>query len=456
MNGRSSSNTFGFSRWTDFWMDVQRRYWDSWLDIFRRAYGSPPAAVEAPENPWFRAWDFWLGPMAPPSAAGGRFAGVADEPAYPAPAFGPWVDVWLQAQRGYWEHWLDASRRFPGADTPRSEAGGETEFWPRVLDFWTRLALPLAPEQSRDWVRGVLEMNRFYVRLSEGVWKMLAGGHGAAQGTANPWELFGQNVRRMQESFTANLEAGRNPWAGLANFWGMPLDNWRRVCSAFSMLPGDMEQAVRGYGSPYGPETLHQTMVGVLSMPTVGYTREWQEELQRWGLLWLEHFRSLQAYGAVLVELVQRAFELFGRAIAEQAGASESLGSLRGFYNLWIDCSEEAYAEISISPEFIEAQARLANSLFAIKRQEQKMMEEVQSAFNMPTRRELDTSHRRVHQLQRRLWQVEQSLEESGGAELREEVSALRRELEALRSSLEPDGPKPVPPRRSGGLKTTT
>jgi class III poly(R)-hydroxyalkanoic acid synthase PhaE subunit len=372
MNDGSSSNTFGFNRWTEFWMDTQRRYWDSWLNISRRAYGSPAAAaVEAPENPWLRAWDFWLGLMVP--AVGGRFAGSADESAYPAPTFGPWTDLWFQIQRGYWE---------------------------------------------------------------------------------NPWALFGQNVRRMQEDFTASLTAGRNPWVGFANFWGMPLDNWRRVCSAFSMLPGDMEQAVRGYGSPYGPETLHQTMVGVLSMPTVGYTREWQEELQRWGLLWLEHSRSLQAYGAVLVELVQRAFELLGRALAEQSVASEALGSLRGFYDLWIDCGEEAYAEISVSPEFIEAQSRLANSLFAIKRQEQKMGEEVQSAFNIPTRRELDTSHRRVHQLQRRLWQVEQSLEESGGSGLQEEVSALRRELEVLRASLEPEGPKPAPPRRGGGLKT--
>lgn len=68
----------------------------------------------------------------------------------------------------------------------------------------------------------------------------------------------------------------------------MPLDNWRRVVSAFSMLPGDMEKAARGGGSPHGPETLHKTMVGMLSLPTVGHTREWQEEWQGWGLMWLE------------------------------------------------------------------------------------------------------------------------------------------------------------------------
>jgi class III poly(R)-hydroxyalkanoic acid synthase PhaE subunit len=456
MTDQSSPNTFGFSPWADFWINTQRRYWDSWMDTSRRAYGNPTATAEAPENPWLRTWNLWFGLTAPTEANGRRTASRADEPANPASAFGPWADFWLKAQRGYWENWLDASQQFLGAGIRRAEPPIETDLWSRLLDFWTSLILPIAPEQSRDWVRGVLETNRFYIRMGEGVWKMLAGSYGASQGAAHPWDAFGQGLRQMQENFTASLGANRNPWAGFANFWGMPLDNWRRVCSAFSMLPGDMEKAARGYGSPYGPETLHQTMVGVLSMPTVGYTREWQEELQRWGLLWLEHSRSLQAYGAVLVRITQRAFELFGRAVAEQAGQTEALGSLRGFYNLWIDCSEEAYAEISVSPEFIDAQAQLTNSLFAIKRQEQKMMEEVQAAFNMPTRRELDTSHRRVHQLQRRLWQVEQALEEAGGTELRGEVSALRRELEALRASLDAVGAKPAIPRKGGGLKTTT
>jgi class III poly(R)-hydroxyalkanoic acid synthase PhaE subunit len=450
---------FGFSPWADFWFDTQRRYWESWMDVANKSFGGPSSAGDGPANPWFRNWDFWFGVMAPPRFTNrGAVPGAQQEEAEARSnsGFGPWADFWFKAQRDYWEYWLGASRPFMPAGTGQTTRPGiETDFWDRLMDFWTGLVLPMAPEQSRDWVRGALEMNRFYVRMGEGVFKMLAGSHGAAQGAANPWEVFSQGVRQMQENFSASLAAGRNPWAGFANFWGMPLDNWRRVVSAFSMLPGDMEKAARGFGSPYGPETLHQTMVGALSMPTVGYTREWQEEMQRWGLYWLEHSRSLQAYGAVLVRITQRAFEFFGRAVSEQAGRGEALGSLRGFYNLWIDCSEEAYAEISVSPEFIEAQSRLTNSLFAIKRQEQKMMEEVQSAFNMPTRRELDTSHRRVHQLQRRLWAVEQALEESGGAELRGEVSALRRELEVLRASLEAGEAKPGSSRRGGGVKTT-
>jgi hypothetical protein len=369
------------------------------MDFSRRTYSAPSGeAPGAMINPWTQALEFWSGFMAMPWDTREKAAPVGDAAAEPVSAFGQWADFWIKAQRSCWDAWFEAARGFPGPMTGKAEADADP--WRRMLDFWSTL-MPL------------------------------------------------------RNDFTESLRAGRNPWAGLATFWGMPLDNWRRVCSAISVMPGDMEKAVREVGSPYGTESLHRTMVGFLSMPTVGYTREWQEELQRWSLLWLDHFEALREHGTALIEITLRAFELFGRALSEKAAGNEAPGSLRTFYDLWIDCCEEAYGEISISPGFVETQARLTNSLFAIKRQEQKMVEEIQSAFNMPTRRELDTSHRRVHQLQRRLWQMEQALEESGGPELREEMSALRREVEALRTSLETGGAKPAPSRKSGS-KTTT
>ena len=357
-----------------------------------------------------------------------------------------WVDLWFETQQQYWNSWLDVSRRLYGLepDTARAEPAK------RSADWWSSVMLPMAPSQFHDWTRSLAEANTFYLRWSENVWRGLAGTYQTAQGAGNPWEAFSRKLKVLQEDFTENLRAGRNPWAGLATLWGMPLDNWRRVCSAFSVMPGDMEKAARELGSPYGPESLHRTMVGLLSMPTVGYTREWQEELQQWGLLWIEHAEALREFGIVLVTVALRAFELFGKALSQKAVENEPMGGLREFYNQWVDCAEEAYSEISVTSEFVNAQARLTNTLFAIKRQEQKMVEEIQSALNMPTRRELDTSHRRLHELERRLWQLEQALGELNGASL----SALRQQVEALRASYEAGEAKPPSSRKSNALKT--
>lgn len=411
--------------WARLWLDTQRKYWESWSDLSRKAIEEPRVASEG----------------AGPEAGPGPF---------------DWGDFWIATQRKSWDLWLELSRQTfeskPGATDEKAPA----DPWSRLFDLWGTFWMPLIPGQSRESIGKLLDANKAYFRMGEGLWKILSNSYGAAQGAESQWDALSRGIRQMREQFGEQLRAAKDPWSGFATFWGMPLDNWRRVCSAFSILPGDMEKAVRGFGSPYGPETLHQGMVGLLSMPTIGYTREWQEELQRWGLLWLDYHQALQAYALSLSGITAKAIDLFANELYEKAQKRESFDSLRALYNLWIDCSEQAYTDISTSDEFTQAQTLLTNAVFAVKRQEQKMVEETLSAFNMPTRRELDTSHRRVHQLQRRVWQLEQTLEESGVLELRAEVSALQRELENLRGQARGEKSEtPGAPRRTRA-KTST
>ncbi|MGZ8216779.1 class III poly(R)-hydroxyalkanoic acid synthase subunit PhaE [Methylomagnum sp.] len=364
----------------------------------------------------------------------------------------PWLNLWLDSQRQFWDAWTNLAR-------PAHDASASTRAplnpWQPALDFWTGLLRPpqAGAEPPTSPPGGEAALPGFALGPWADYW---------TKTQRHYWSMWQPSAGRLAglqpgDGGTARPGGGPNPMAGFANLWGMPLDNWRRVCSAFSFMPGDMEKAVRDTGSPYGPESLHRTMVGFLSMPTVGYTREWQEELQRWSLLWLNHFEAQRDYSGVLGRIIWRAYELFTQSLRGKPTNDETLTSLRAFYNQWIDCAEEAYGEIAISPEFVNAQARLTNSLFAIKRQEQKMMEEAQSALNMPTRRELDTSHKRVHQLQRRVWEVERELEESNeGINVRAELAVLRKEVEALRVGAESDGSKPAPPRRGGGAKAET
>jgi class III poly(R)-hydroxyalkanoic acid synthase PhaE subunit len=207
-----------------------------------------------------------------------------------------------------------------------------------------------------------------------------------------------------------------------------------------------MEKALRGLGrdGAEGPWS------GLLSMPSLGYTREWQEELQQLQQKWLDHGKAMRTYNLVLEEITSKATEILGKKLFGPDGqAAKPPASLREFYNLWVDCGEEAYAEIAAKPEFTEAQAQLVNTLMAVKRHEQKMVDEVLAGLNMPTRRELDTAHRRIHQLQRQLWELKESQADSGVRELREEVAALQRTIESLRAHLEQPAPEKKAPNRA-------
>jgi hypothetical protein len=59
----------------------------------------------------------------------------------------------------------------------------------------------------------------------------------------------------------------------------------------------------------------------------------------------------------------------------------------------------------------------MVNALMRLKRHEQSMMDEVMTALNMPTRRELDTTHQRVHGLQQQLGALQDTLENNTLAE---------------------------------------
>lgn len=358
-----------------------------------------------------------------------------------------WFDAWAEMQRKYWDAWSGFGHR-TALDKAEEAFESSAGLWTQNIDFWSKLMTSSMPLETRSWTDKLLEVSKGYLQLGEALYKAATQEGGKDFGRW--WEIVSESLTKTQEKSGAGFGVGKDPWSGFANLWGLPLDTWKRLSTACSMLPGDMEKAFRDVGG--------SALVGDwLSTPTLGYTRESQEEAQRLGQLWLAHGQAAQAYAAVLSKVIARAGELLREQVLGQMGKGQTFDSLRACYDLWVDCGEEAYAEISVTDEFTSAQARLTNSLMAVKRQEQKMVDEALGAMNMPTRRELDTSHRRLHQLQRQVWRMQRALDESGAAELREEVAALQRHLSQLTENIaQAAPPSTTPARRSAKPKIAT
>jgi Tfp pilus assembly protein FimV len=53
----------------------------------------------------------------------------------------------------------------------------------------------------------------------------------------------------------------------------------------------------------------------------------------------------------------------------------------------------------------------MVNALMRLKRHEQLMIDEAMTVVNVPTRRELDTTHKRVHRLQQQLRTLQDTVE---------------------------------------------
>jgi len=150
--------------------------------------------------------------------------------------------------------------------------------------------------------------------------------------------------------------------------------------------------------------------------PAFGYTREMQERWQALFKAKAEYLEKTAAYNALLLKASQRGMEYFESKLAERSEPGRQIESARSLYDLWVDAAEEAYSEIALSPEFRVVYGEMVNALMRLRQAIQIEVEEQTKALGMPTRTEVDGSHRKVHELQR-------------------EVRELKRQINALTSA---------------------
>jgi len=351
-----------------------------------------------------------------------------------------WADVWVDAQKRYIDAWSQLVRP-PAGDTPSAPAPAATNPLAQGLELWAKVAQAALPEQSRGLGERLAELSRGYLQVAQEMWRLVEGTQQTANAGADWQKAWQEQLCEMQRSLGALGSRGVPP-PGLATFWGLPLQHFRQLTSSLSSLPGDVEKTLQE-GGPLTADTLRRAMGSMLSAPTLGYTREWQEDAQQWLELWLEHLQALRAYDGIFTQVGRRAMELLGAKLTEMADEGEALGGLRDAYNLWVDCGESAYAEIAQGEEFARIQAQLTNTLMAAKRHEQHVVTEVQGALNMPSRREVDTTHRRVHHLRREIRVASHRIECL--EEAVEELKALKQAVQGLQRGAAPERTESAP-----------
>ena len=358
-----------------------------------------------------------------------------------------WTRVWLDAQKQFLGAWQQLSAAGGGFQTPGAlpfSAGG-TSLWGQALDQWSRMATLALPTETQDVAGRLAGLGRSYLQMGETFWHMLQQTQSA--GVATDWQaLMNQGLEQLGKASSLG-ETPSDPWCGFATLWGLPVDTWKRIGVSLSPFPGELEKALRGGGvgeTPGIPATLEH----LLGLPPLGYTRELQEQVQEWTRLSLEYVRAVQAFTRLLAKVAQRALELMGERLTELSCQGESLGGLRAAYDLWIDCGEAAYAETLATPEFPALQAELVNALMRLKYHEQRMVEEVMTGLNMPTRQELDTSHKRVYELRRELRDLQASMQNMTS------LDELRDQLEELRDKIGTTPRRVVPATGRSAKKT--
>jgi len=343
-------------------------------------------------------------------------------------------DQWLEAQRRYWDAWMDMARRGLEATTPAQKASANP--WADAMEQWWKSVAPNTPKPAQDLLGQMVNLGKSYFSMAEGLGKM--------DPTTDTTQIVENWTRMMTEAFSSAGQ-GMNPFAGVAGkagrqglaFWDLPFDTVSRTMSAGMPFPGDFMKAFE----VERPTDVREQMDRMLSAPALGYARESQEQHQKFARLMLEYEQAMSEYQAGFGGLGARSMEAFKKRLEDRAQKDGPVNSIREVFNIWVDACEEVYADYAMSDEYARRYGRMVNALMAVKHQGAQLVDEWLEAMNMPTRGDLGTVQRRLHDTRadyQRLRVQSESMraEMDAMAGLGSEVEELRAEMAELRKQL--------------------
>jgi len=335
----------------------------------------------------------------------------------------PWGEDWMTSQRAFWDTW---SRLYQQAAEP--SPGGVSVPWTAALEVWQKSVSQPTAEPGQAFLQGLLRQGKVFLRVAEDFTKLA----GTAKGME--WQVFQGKVNDWKAMLTSGSPADMSQaMRGLMPFFELPFETWTRTVSGFSVLPGDFLQALKPEGLRQVTDEVHDQIGRFLSVPSVGYTREWQDQNQRGARLVLDYQRAVQEYLNAHARLGVDTIERFSKRIMERAETGQEITSLREAYDLWVDAGEAAYSERVLTEEYAAIYGRLVNALMALKHHSQHLVDEAVGAANLPTRRDMTTLQCRQQEVRRQIAALRSELGEAVGEGLN---ARIRRFEETLGEAL--------------------
>jgi polyhydroxyalkanoate synthase subunit PhaE len=289
------------------------------------------------------------------------------------------IQDWQALHQQWWGSLLEGAKQYaPAAGFNPNES---------MKGFGDLFGNKLGSENNAA-VERFLAGSKQFLQWVEGLSSQIAA-RGGIPGKVDDWSaLFKQSAGPMFE--------GSNPFLHL--FQGLSSDGAR-----------GFEQFMAGMPNP--AEAFKGELKGMLGTPAFGFNREQQERAQQFLASQMEYQEAMAAYNAQMLRASKLAFEKLELKLAEREEPGRQLESLRAVYDLWIDAAEDAYAEVALSADFREAYGNLVNKQMRMRQQLQAEVERQTAQLGMPARSELNSVHKRMQEMRRRIRELEDRLE---------------------------------------------
>ena len=323
-----------------------------------------------------------------------------------------WTQDFEALSRQYWNAWSEMARQ-AGSGQQQQVPG-----WQEAMDMWAPWARDGRAQTDDTISRMNAQTGAWFGQMQE-LAKRFSGGQSNASDITSEWKkALGIEGGAFSNPFESMFQQ-------MSGHGANGMDQWMKQAAPWM-------DAMRG---EFG---------GMFNMPAFGLQREQQERWQALGKSQMEYQKAMSGYNAQLMECGKRAFAKFEDKLAERSEPGRQLDSTRALFDLWIDAAEESWAEVAMTPEFRSAYGDLVNAQSRMRAGVQGEVERTTGMFGMPTRTEVNSSHKKVTQLERDL------------RELKERLAALEASASAKASAPSKAATsKPVPAARKPAAKPT-
>ncbi len=326
-----------------------------------------------------------------------------------------WADQWLKAQQQFVGAWSDMAKT--------GGVGGNTnqsDLWAQSFDMWRRACEGQTQPDIELAMRKCMDMGKEYFTMAEQISKNMTQG-------ANPAEAINQWLEQMKQSLQQFSGVPGFNGAGVSDFmkqWFTPNASWQEMVAGLTPMNQAMWQMPGMNTSVFNLGEMIDPLGKVLEAPGVGYFREPQEKQQKGVQLALEYQEANSKFNQAFLRIAMESIQGFQSRLLGLNGDSMPK-SLRELYDLWVEISEEHYAEFAMGEEYQTLYGDMINRLMIMRRHYGEITDDFLRSLNLPNTREIDTMQERLQQVRR-------------------DNFALKKELKEIRATLAQLTAKPV------------
>lgn len=323
-----------------------------------------------------------------------------------------------ETQKQMWKHWFDSMASVPAA-TPLNWGVAIPGYEAATEGFkaWTAESAQVVKNVAERLLTTQSELLRF-LELSSRAWQAIA-----------PKVESGEDWQTVLRAFTGNLgqqilqfpQVMQKAFQDSDELWRLYREQWKGLAQPWAesirQTPWHFGRASTGNGSALMElpnlywDAYENTFGRFLQSPSLGLTREINEDILKGFDAWLDYRRASFEHQVTLGETWVQAFEKFMLQRVKLAEEGETVPSVKKLLFVWVDVVDQVFTDVFRSKEYIRIQGDLVNTATAYRLREREIVDAFLKASHFASRSELDEAYRRIYELRKDMKELKKSLQ---------------------------------------------